>query len=291
MSFSAPLQDPAYAAFRETLRNLGYLEGRDVRIEFRNAEGHADQLPRLVDELIGLKADVIVVGNPAAAMVLKRATSTIPIVFGSSDPIASGLVTNLAHPGGNITGPSTMASELGPKRLQLLKETIPALTRVAILWHDYTPTIGKSVDKLKAVASSLSVEVKVLKVEKPEEFGAAYAEASRAHVQAIYILESPLFYGHRRTLAALALQARLPAIYGTKVFAEDGGLMSYGADILDQARRAAGYVDKILKGAKAGDLPIEQTTKLELVINLKTAKALGITIPESILLRADEVIR
>jgi putative ABC transport system substrate-binding protein len=184
-----------------------------------------------------------------------------------------------------------MASELGPKRLQLLKETIPALTRVAILWHDYTPTIGKSVDKLKAVASSLSVEVKVLKVEKPEEFGAAYAEASRAHVQAIYILESPLFYGHRRTLAALALQARLPAIYGTKVFAEDGGLMSYGADILDQARRAAGYVDKILKGAKAGDLPIEQTTKLELVINLKTAKALGITIPESILLRADEVIR
>jgi len=149
----------------------------------------------------------------------------------------------------------------------------------------------KGIEKIRAVAPSLSVEVKVLKVETPEQFDSAFAEASRAHVQAMYIFESPLFYGHRRTLTALAVKARLPAIYGTRVFAEDGGLMSYGADILDQARRAAGYVDKILKGAKAGDLPIEQTTKLELVINLKTAKALGITIPESILLRADEVIR
>ena|SRR5690349_18335833 len=184
-----------------------------------------------------------------------------------------------------------MTSELGAKRLQLLKEMIPALARVAILCHDYTPTIVTRINEIKAVAPSLSVEVKVLKVQTPGDFSAAFAEARRAHVQGMYIFESPLFYGHRGTLAALAAKARLPAIYATKVFAQDGGLMSYGADILDQARRAAGYVDKILKGAKAGDLPIEQTTTLELVVNLKTARAIGITVPESLLLRADEVIR
>jgi putative ABC transport system substrate-binding protein len=291
MSFVAPSNDSAYEAFRQRLRELGYVEGRNVRIEFRNAQGHADRLPELAGELVRLKADVIVVGNPAAAIALKHATSTIPIVMASFDPIASGLVTNLAHPGGNITGLSTMATELSAKRLQLLKETIPGLTRVAVLWHEYTPTSRKVLEDIKAAAPSLSIQVKVVKAQTPEEFSPAFAEISRAHVQALYLIESPLFYGYRKMLATLALKARLPAIYGTRSFAEDGGLMSYGADILDQARRAAGYVNKILKGAKPSDLPIEQATKLELVVNLKTAKTLGLMIPTSILARADEVIR
>ena len=184
-----------------------------------------------------------------------------------------------------------MTTELGAKRLQLLKETIPDLARIAILWHEYAPISRKILNDIKAAAPSLSIEVEIVKVQTSEQFSAAFAEITRARVQALYLIESPLFYGYRKTLAELALKARLPAIYGTRSFPEDGGLMSYGADMLDQSRRAAGYVDRILKGAKASDLPIEQANKVGLVINLKTAKALGITIPESILVRADEVIQ
>ena len=290
MSFVAASDDPAYDAFRQGLRELGYLEGRNVRIEFRNALGHADRLPGLAEELVRLKPDVIVLGNPIAARAVMRASSTTPIVIVASDPLGSGLVTNLAHPGGNLTGLSTITTELGAKRLQLLKETIPGLNRLAVLWHQLS-TIDKRVDELKAAAASLSIELKVVKAQAPEEFSAAFAEFRQARVQALYLIESPLFYGHRRTLAAMALHARLPTMYSTKVFPADGGLMSYGADFQVLARQAAGYVDKILKGAKPGDLPIEQATKLEFVINLKTAKGLNLMIPPSVLTRADEIIR
>ena len=294
MSFSAAPDDPIYEAFRGGLRELGYVEGRSIRIEFRTAQGRADRLPSLAEELVQLRADVIVVGNTASAQAVKRATSTIPIVIATSDPIASGLVTNLAHPGENVTGVSTMTTELSAKRLQLLKETMPRLSRVGVLWNPANPLSSfqaRVIEDVKTAAASMSIELKIVSVGTPEKFNAAFTDVSRAHVQAVYLVENPLFYGHRKALAALALQARLPTIYGTRAFADDGGLMSYGADYADQARRAAAYVDKILKGAKPGDLPIEQATKLEFVINLKTAKALGLIIPQSVLARADEVIR
>jgi putative tryptophan/tyrosine transport system substrate-binding protein len=291
MSFSASLDDPAYRAFRERLRELGQVEGQTVKIEFRNAEGHVERLPNLADELVHLPADVIVVGNPPAARAVKRATSSIPIVVSSVDPVAAGMATSYAHPGGNVTGVSSMTAALTGKRLELLKETIPRLKRLAVLFHEYTPSAKKMVEDINAAALSLSIEVKVVKVQTPEEFGDAFAALRRANVQALYIVESPLFYGHRSTLAALALKARLPAMYGTRIFVEDGGLLSYGADMLELSRRVAGYVDKILKGAKPADLPIEQASKLELVINLKMAKSLGLTIPSAIVSRADEIIR
>jgi putative ABC transport system substrate-binding protein len=205
--------------------------------------------------------------------------------------MALGLVTNLARPGGNVTGLSTMSWELLGKRLELLKETIPGLTRVAVLWHPFSPISEKALEVLKATAPTLSLELKPVAVREPSEFSAAFSAVSRAQVQAVYILGSPLFYAHRATLAQLALKARLPAIYEAKPFVDDGGFMSYGADYIDQSRRAADYVDRILKGAKAGDLPIEQATRVELALNLRTANALGLTIPAPILARADRVIR
>ena len=201
------------------------------------------------------------------------------------------MVTNLAHPGGNVTGLSLMTADLGAKRLQLLKEAIPRLTRVAVLWNPDTPWHPKVIEDLKAAAPSLSINLSFVAARTPEEFGPAFSAASRAHAQALYVIESPFFFTHRTTLLELASKARLPVIYGEREFVEAGGLMSYGTNVGDLFRRSAGYVDKILKGAKPGDLPIEQPTKFELVVNLKTAKALGLTIPESILLRADEVIR
>jgi putative ABC transport system substrate-binding protein len=284
--------DPLVKALRQGLRELGYVEGRTIRFEFRTEQGHADRLPGIAQELIQLKVDVIVVTNTPAALAVKRATSTIPIVISLiGDPVGSGLVANLAHPGGNVTGNSLMTTELSAKRLQLLKQTIPRLTRVAVLWNPDNPTHPKIIEELKAAAPSLSMELTFVPVRTPEEFDAAFSAASRAHAQALYLLENSLFYVHRMTLAKLALKARLPTIYGGRAFADEGGLMSYGANYEDLMRRSAVYVDKILKGAKPGDLPIEQPTKFELVINLKTAKALGITIPQSILLGADEVIR
>jgi putative ABC transport system substrate-binding protein len=223
---------------------------------------------------------------------VKRATSTIPIVLAVvADPVGSGLVANLAHPGGNVTGLSLMVADLSAKRLQLLKEAIPRLTRVAVLWNPATPYHPKVVDELKAVAPSLSIELSFVGVRTPQQFGPAFTAISRAHAQALYVLDDAFFVIHRMTLLKLALKARLPVIYSQRNFPDAGALMSYGANYGDLFRRSAGYVDKILKGAKPGDLPIEQPTKFELVVNLKTARALGITIPESILLRADELIR
>jgi putative ABC transport system substrate-binding protein len=279
-------------AFRQGLRELGYAEGRDVVIEWRSANGDYDRVPGLVADLVQRKVEVIVVETTVAAQTIKRATSTIPIVMALvADPVGSGLVASLPRPGGNVTGLSAMITELSAKRLQLLKEAIPRVARVAVLWNPATPWHAKVVEDLKAVAPSLSIELSFMSVQTPEQFGPAFSAVIRAHVQALYVIEDPFFFTHRMTLAKLASKARLPAIYGTRVFAEKGGLMSYGVNYADQWRRSAMYVDKILKGAKPGDLPIEQPTKFEFVVNLKTAKALGITIPQSILLRADEVIR
>ncbi len=279
-------------AFRQGLLDAGHAEGRDVVIEWRSAGGDYARVPALVADLVQRKVEVIVVISTVAAQAAKRATSAIPIVMAVvADPVESGLVANLAHPGGNVTGLSTMTSELSAKRLQLLKEAVPGVTRVAVLWNPATPFHTKVVEELKAAAPSLSIEVNFVNARTPEEFGPAFSAVSRWHAQALYVIDDPFFITHRTTLLEQAAKARLPVISGEKPFAEAGGLMSYGANFGDLFHRSAGYVDKILKGAKPGDLPIERPTKFELVVNLKTAKALGIKIPQSILLQADEVIK
>jgi ABC-type uncharacterized transport system substrate-binding protein len=248
----------------------------------------------LVDELISLTPNVIVVGNDTGAQLLKRATSRIPIVLVNNvDPVGAGLVPNLSRPGGNITGLSSMAAELIPKRLQLLKEAIPQLERVTVLRNPTQSSFAhlRIVERLQAAARSMAIELKFMEARKAEDFVAAFRTTTEPHKQGMYVSEGALFYAERKRLTQLALERKMPAIYVTRAFADDGGLMSYGVDYSAQSRRVAVYVDKILRGAKPGDLPIEQPTKFELVVNLKTAEALGVTIPESFLVRADDVIR
>jgi len=290
--FAVGPDDPLVEDLRQGLRELAYVERRNIRIEFRTAQDHPDRLPDLAEELVQLKVDVILVNVTVAAQAAKRATSTIPIVMAAvADPVASGLVASLARPGGNLTGHSLMLSELGATRLQLLKETIPRLARVAVLWNPVTPIHHKMIEELKAVAPSLSIELSFMSARTPEQFGSAFSAVSRAHATALYVLDDPVFYVHRMTLAKLASKARLPTIYGARDYVDAGGLISYGADYAHLFRRSAGYIDKILKGAKPADLPIEQPTKFDLVVNLKTAKALGVVVSESILVRADKVIQ
>ena len=278
--------------FRQGLQDAGYVEGRDVVIEWRYANGDYDRVPELVADLVRGKVDVIVVDGTVAAKVARRATSTIPIVMAFvADPVGSRLVASLAHPGGNVTGLSMMLMEISTKRLQLLKEAIPRVARVAVLWNPGTPWHAKVIEHLKAVAPSLAIELNFVGARTPEEIGPAFSAVIRAHAQGLYVIEDVFFFTQRMTILKLVSKARLPAIYSERQFADTGGLMSFGTNFGDLFRRSAGYVDKILKGAKPGDLPIEQPTKFELVVNLKTAKALGITIPQSILVRADEVIR
>ena len=277
--------------FRLGLRDAGYSEGRDMVIEWRSANGDYDRVPELVADLIRNKMDVIVQDSTIGTDVTKRATSTIPIVMALVlDPIGSGLVGNLAHPDGNVTGLSMMATELYPKRLQLLKEVNPQLTRVAVFWNPDHPFHAKAVEILKAIAPSLSLELSFMGVRTPEQFGPAFSDVRLAKAQALYVVEDPIFFAHRMPLLKLASSARLPTIHETRRFPEAGALMSYGPDLYDLFRRAAIYVDRILKGAKPADLPVEQPTKFELVINLKTAKALGLEIPDRLLALSDEVI-
>jgi putative ABC transport system substrate-binding protein len=279
-------------AFRQGLRDAGYAEGRDVVIEWRSANGDYDRVPELAADLVQRKVDVIVVDTTVATRAAKRATSTIPIVMATiADPVGTGLVTSLAHPGGNVTGLSMMTTDLSAKRLQLLKEAIPRLTRVAVLWNPDTPYHPKAIEEIKAVAPSLAIKLSFAGARTSEDFSAAFYAFSRAQAQALYVIIDPYFFNHQMTLLAFASKARLPVIYGERNFAEAGALMSYGPNFGDMFRRSAEYVDKILKGAKPADLPIEQPKEYEFVINLKTAKALGLTIPESILVRAAEVIR
>ena len=285
-------EDKEVQEFRQGLRDAGYGEGRDVVIEWRSANGDYNRIPQLAADLVESKVDVVVADSTLAAQALKRVTSTIPIVMARvADPVGSGLVASLVHPGGNVSGLSLMLPEISSKRLELLKEMIPRLTRVAVLWNPATPWHPKVIEDLKAAAPSLAIELSFVSVRTPEQFDPAFSAVSRAHAQALYLIEDGLFEIHRPTLAKLAYKARLPTIYGNRAFVDEGGLMSYGPSAGDLFRRSAGYVDKILKGAKPAELPIEQPTKFELAVNLKTARALGLTIPESILLRADEVIR
>jgi putative ABC transport system substrate-binding protein len=282
-------------AFRQGLRDLGYVEGRNVVIEYRSAEGKVERLPALAAELVALKVDVILAPSTPAALAAKQATKTIPIVFTSvADPVASGLVTSLARPGGNVTGLATLAPELVGKCLELLKQAVPGVSRVAVLW---TPgALGERTEKdmLKATdvaAQALGVRLQFVEARGPEDFDRAFSEMTGARTGALTVFPSAMLFFERRRLVDLAAKSRLPTVFTWRESVDAGGLMGYGPNQADFNRRAATYVDKILKGAKPADLPVEQPTKFELVINLKTANALGLTIPQSILGRADEVIQ
>jgi putative tryptophan/tyrosine transport system substrate-binding protein len=278
--------------FRKAILEAGYVEGRDVVIDWHIAPGEAARLAALAQELVQQRVDVIVVTTTFAAQAAKRATSTIPIVMATvADPVSAGLVQNLAHPGGNITGFSLMETELHAKRLELLKEALPEVTRVAVLWNPTMPSHPRAVESLKSAAHSMSITLHLAAVQAPEELDTAFSSMVRARVEAIYVLQDQLFTSLRPRILRLAAKARIPVVHANKFVAQSGALMSYGPDVADLFRRAGGYVDRILKGAKPGDLPVEQPTKFEFVVNLKTARELGLTISESVLQRADEVIR
>ena len=283
-------------AFLQGLRDLGYVEGRNLVIEYRFAEGKHERYPALAAELVALKVDVIVAsGGTPAALTAKQATRTLPIVFAPvGDPVTSGLVTSLARPGGNLTGLSGLAPELINKRLELLTQAVPGVSRVAVLWQPDAFGERTEKDMLKraeVAARALGVRVQFVEARGPDDFDRAFSEMTRARAGALTDLEGNMFFSERRRLVDLAGKNRLPAVYSSREFIDVGGLMSYGPNLVDLYRRAATYVDKILKGAKPADLPVEQPTKFELVINLKTAKALGLTIPPAVLARANEVIQ
>ena len=283
-------------AFLQGLRDLGYVEGRNLMIEYRDAEGKPERYPVLAAELVALKVDVIVTaGGTPAALAAKEATRTIPIVFNAAgDPVSSGLVTSLARPGGNVTGLSNLTTELVGKWLELLTQTVPGVSRVALLLEPGTMSERADKDILRAAdvaARALGMRLQVVEVRGPADFDKAFSDMTRARAGAVTVMGSTMIISGRARLVELAAKHRLPALYTWRWFVDSGGLMSYGPIVADIFRRTASYVDKILKGANPADLPVEQPTKFELVINLKTAKALGLTIPQSVLARADEVIQ
>jgi len=284
----------ALEAFRQVLRDLGYVEGRTVVIEYRAAEGKPERLPALAAELVALKVDVIVAPTTLAALAAKQAARTVPIVFiGAGDPVTDGLVTSLARPGGNVTGLSSVAPDLVGKRLELLKQAVPEVSRLAVLWQPGGSGERTDKDLLKAAdaaARALGVRPQFVEARGLADFDRAFSEMTRARAGALTVVGSAMFTLERRRLVDLAAKNRLPAMYTLREFVDAGGLMSYGVNMADLFRRAATYVDKILKGAKPADLPVEQPTKFELVINLKTAKALGLIIPQSMLARADHIV-
>ena len=283
--------EPFVEAFLEGMRALGYVEGQNLVLEYRAAAGHYERFPDLAAELVRLKVDVLMMGSTPAALAAKHATTTIPIVMvAMSDPVGSGLVASLARPGGNITGSSGMQPEVVGKQLEFLKAVLPTVSRVAVLWNPANPVAALMVREADVAAQALGVQLHLLEARGPDAFDSAFAAMTSAHAGALLILADPMFLQHRRRLAALAATSRLPTIHNVRAFVEAGGLLCYGVSQPDQWRRAATYVDKILKGAKPADLPVEQPTKFELVINLKTAKVLGLTLPASLLVLADTVI-
>jgi putative ABC transport system substrate-binding protein len=283
---------PRTEAFRQGLRELGYVEGKSIVIEYRWAEGKFDRLPDLAAELVRLKVDVILSGGPTATRPAKEATVTIPIVMAfDDDPVGSGFVASLARPGGNITGLSTLAPEISGKQLELLKEIVPRLSRVAVFGTSTRSGNAQALREIELAAGALGVQLQYLEVLDAKDIEAVFRAASKGRAGAVLALASPTLLLQRTQIAGLAVKNRLPAIYDRAEFVEDGGLMTYSVSITDLFRRAATYVDKILKGAKPADLPVEQPTKFELVINLKTAKQIGLTIPQSVLYRADKVIK
>jgi putative ABC transport system substrate-binding protein len=280
-------------AFIQGLRDLGYIEGRDVVIEYRYSEGHLDRFPALAAELVALKVDVIVASGTPAALAAKQATRTLPIVFVAvADPITSGLVTSLARPDGNLTGSSLLYPELVGKWLELLKQAVPEVSRIAVLRQagQAERSAKNSLEQADFAARALGVRLQSVEVRDPADFDKAFAEMRRARSGALTVFGGVMLVRHRKRLVDLVAKNRLPAVYSTREYVDAGGLMSYGPDFADLFRRAATPVDKILKGAKPADLPVEQPTKFEFVINLKTAKALGLTIPPLLLARADHVV-
>ena len=278
-------------AFRRGLRELGHVEGGSIVIEYRYAEGKIERLFDLASELVRLKVDVLVAaGGAPAALAAKRATTTVPIVIASvSDPVALGLVASLAHPGGNVTGLSLLGLDTAGKRLEILKDVVPALSRVAVLWNPANPGMAPLLEETRVAARALGVKVQSLEARGPEDFETAFKAAGGAG--GILPLGDPVHVLHRAAIIGLAGRYRLPAMYSFRQFVEDGGLMCYGASLDDLYRRAATYVDKILKGTKPADLPVEQPMKFEFIINLKAAKQIGLTIPPNVLVRADKVIK
>jgi putative tryptophan/tyrosine transport system substrate-binding protein len=288
-AFASPLVE----AFRQGLRERGWVEGQSIAIEFLWAEGQLERLPNLAAELVRLKVDVIVaIGGTPVSLAAKRATDTIPIVMAvGADPVGTGLVASLAQPGGNITGLTLFAPGLEGKRLELLKEAVPGMSRVAVVSNPVNPAAARMVRETEVAAEALRIPLQLLEVRDPGEFEGAFAAATSAQADALIVLPDPMLTAQRTRIVELATKHRLPAMYGFREDAEAGGFMAYATDYPDLLRRAAAFVDKILKGTKPADLPVEQATKFELIINLKTAKALGLTLPPLLLFQADEVIQ
>jgi putative tryptophan/tyrosine transport system substrate-binding protein len=279
-------------AFRQGLRELGYIEGKNIVIEWRYAEGQFDRLPALAAELVSLKVDIIVSGGPQSTRPAKEATPTIPIVMAQdADPVGNGYVASLARPGSNITGLSNLSSELSGKRLELLKETVPRLSRVAVLGNSTEPGNAQALRETKLATEAFKVRFQYLDVLGIKDIETAFRAARKGSADAVLVLPSSILNSHRAQVAELAVKSRLPVIYWQSEWVENGGLMSYGVSFTDLFRRAATYVDKILKGAKPADLPVEQPIKFEFIVNLKAAKQIGLTIPPNVLVRADKVIK
>jgi putative ABC transport system substrate-binding protein len=289
---SASSQAARLEVFRQGLRQLGYVEGKNILIEYRYAEGKLDRIPVLAAELVGLKVEVIVTGGPASTRPAKEATSKIPIVMVfDTDPVGNGFVASLARPGGNITGSSTLAPELSGKQLEFLKEIVPKVFRVAVLGNSTNAGNAQMLREVELAAGAFGVKLQYLDVLNPKDIETAFREVSKARAEAVLVLTSPVVTSHPKQFIELAAKSRLPAIYWSPEFVEAGGLMAYSVSITDLFRRAATYVDKILKGVNPADLPVEQPIKFELIINLKAAKQIGLTIPPNVLARADKVIK
>jgi putative tryptophan/tyrosine transport system substrate-binding protein len=283
---------PPWEGLRQGLRDLGYVDGRNVALEWRWSEGRTDRLPALAAELVGHKVEVIVASGTQAVRASMHATRTIPIVMTvSAYPEKIGLVESLARPGGNVTGLTNIAPELNGKRLELLKEIAPRIARVAHIWNPASPVEPLGLQDLFAAASAASVDIVSAEVRTPEDYPAAFTAVTAGRAQALIAVGNPINFKNRQLIVDFALKNRLPSVYEERLFVEAGGLISYAPSFTDLFRRAATYVDKILKGARPAELPVEQPVKFELVINLKTAKALGLTIPQTVLVRADQVIR
>ena len=277
--------------FVEALSELGWIKDKNVVVEYRYADNHPERLPDMAAELVHLKVDVIVTAGTLAPLAAKRATATIPIVMAAAgDPLGSGLVSNLAHPGGNITGLSLMAPDLGGKRLELLKELLPDISKVAVLWNVDNPYAANVFRETDRAAQTLRVALQSLEVRSSDDFDTVFRAVKAQHPEGFITVEDPLTVDHRKRIVEFAATNRLPAIHGVREFAEVGGLIAYGTSLSDLFRRAAIYVDKILRGANPADLPVQQPTKFELVVNLGAAKALGLNVPPPLLARADEVI-
>jgi putative tryptophan/tyrosine transport system substrate-binding protein len=282
---------PAWEPFRQALRELDYVEGQNIAIEYRSTEGRQELLREHATELVRLKVDVIVAAGTPSTLAAMQATTTIPIVMVSTgDPLRTGLVASLARPGGNVTGNTILGAELSGKRLQLLKDILPNVSRVAFLWNPANTSQVSHFNEIQAAARALALTLQSVEVRDPKEFDSAFVKMSRERPDALIMTADAMHRRHLARVVDFTASRRLPAMYQVKAYVEAGGLMSYGASQSDLYRRAAVYVDKILKGAKPGDLPVEQPTKFELVINLKTAKALGLTVPPSLLLQVDQVI-